>query len=148
MNIHDWHRLGLKPAFATVEQWITDQLGYLGAEDEACFAIELRPDKDPRGLAVRILVCSDKGLFDFTWERPDAVDKRKLVGTHYRWADVRGLRLVGESRINPETLKHENPRWHLLVDEPEVSFEGGNESKALLEMWKECCAELDKVTGR
>jgi hypothetical protein len=148
MNIHDWHRRGLKPAFATVEQWITDQLGYLGAEDQACFAIELRPDKDPKGLAVRILVCSDKGLFDFTWERPEAVADRRLTGTHYRWDEVRGLRLSGETRINPQTLKHENPRWQLHIEEPDVAIEDTDESGALLELWTECSLELDRVSRR
>ena len=146
MNIHDWHRHGLKPAFATVEQWITDQLGYLGAEDEACFAIELRPETDAKGLAIRILVASDKGLFDFTWERPEAIDDRRLVGVHYRWDAVRGFRLTGETRVNPETLKHENPHWKLQMDIPEVVLEGAEESQALLDLWKECSTELDRVS--
>ena len=56
MKVHDWHRNGLRPVFATVEQWISDQLGFVGAEDMACFATELRPETARAGLAVRILV--------------------------------------------------------------------------------------------
>ena len=148
MNIHDWHRRGLKPAFATVEQWVIDQLGYLDAEDEACFAIQLRPDDDPKGLAVRILVASDKGLFDITWERPEKVADRRLETIHYRWDEVRGLRLSGNTRINPETLKHEAPRWSLHIEQPEVTIEPADESAALLEFWKECSTEMDKTTRR
>jgi hypothetical protein len=147
VNIHDWHRRGLKPAFATVEQWIIDQLGFLNAEDEACFAIELRGDDDPKGLAVRILVASDKGLFDMVWERPEAVAQRRLVSTHYRWADVRGLRLTGETRIDAASLRHGSPRWRLEIDEPQVVIDRPEESAALLELWTECSKELDRVAG-
>jgi hypothetical protein len=148
MNIHDWHRRGLKPAFATVEQWIIDQLGYVGAEDEACFAIELRADDDPKGLAVRILVASDKGLFDIRWERPKNVADRRLVSLHYRWDEVRGLRLSGETRLNPKSLKHEAPLWSLHIEQPEVVIERADESAALLELWTECTTEMDKTTRR
>ena len=147
MNIHDWHRRGLKPAFATVEQWIIDQLGYLGAEDEACFAIELRPDDDPKGLAVRILIASDKGLFDVIWERPEAVAERRLTSSHYRWDDVRGLRISGETRINPETLKHEKPRWSVRFEQPAFAIDSAEEGDALLELWAECSREMDRAAG-
>jgi len=145
MNIHDWHRRGLKPAFATVEQWIIDQLGYLGAEDEGCFAMELRSEKDARGLAVRVLVASDKGLFDILWERPDKVAERRLSAVHYRWADVRSMELSGETRINPETLKHGAPRWSPHMDDPPVDIERAEESAALLEFWSDCSNEMDKA---
>ena len=148
MNIHDWHRRGLKPAFATVEQWVIDQLGYLAAEDEACFAIQLRPDDDAKGLAVRILVASDKGLFDITWERPEKVADRRLQTSHYRWDEVRGLRLSGDTRISPETLKHEAPRWSLRIEQPHVTIDQVDESAALLEFWTECSTEMDKTTRR
>ena len=148
MNIHDWHRRGLRPAFATVEQWVIDQLGYLGAEDEACFAIQLRADDDAKGLAVRILVASDKGLFDITWERPEKVADRRLETIHYRWDEVRGLRLSGDTRINPETLKHEAPRWSLRIEQPDIFIDQADESAALLEFWTECSTEMDKTTRR
>lgn len=147
MNIHDWHRHGLKPAFATVEQWISDQLGYAQAEDEACFAIEVRSEKARAGLAVRILVASDKGLFDMLWERPDDVAARRLTSRHYRWQDVRGVHLGAETRLDPETLHHGAPRWRLEIDEPEFAVEGTEEGQALLEFWRQCMSELDKAAG-
>ena len=143
MNVHDWHRRGLRPPFATVEQWINDQLGYLDAEDEAVYAIGVRDDHDRGGLAVRILVCTDKGLFDMLWERPDDVDTRRLTSRHYRWAEVRGFRLIGETMLEPETLIRREPHWRLEIAEPEVEFDGA-ESQALLEFWKKCTAHLDK----
>lgn len=147
MNVHEWHRRGLEPSFATIELWIDDQLGYLGAEDEACFAVTLSDEKSAKGFAVRILIATDKGLFDLTWERPEAVADRRLASRHYRWEDVRGTHLVSETRLNPETLTHGQPHWRLEIDEPEVSIDDHTEGSAMLEFWKACSASLDKVSG-
>jgi hypothetical protein len=144
MNIHDWHREGLQPAFATVEQWISDQLGYMGAEDEAIYAVPLRDETDRRGPAVRILVCSDKGLFDFVWERPEDVTKRHLTARHFRWQDVRGVHMVSMTRLDAQTLMRTEPQWRLEIAEPAVDIEMA-ESEAGLEFWKSCVKELDKV---
>ena len=145
MDVHDWHRRGLQPAFATVEKWIQDQLGYVGAEDEACFAIELRPEGARDGLAVRILIASDKGLFDMLWERPEDVTKRHLSSRHYRWAEVRGLRLLTDTRIDPQTLMHLEPEWGLEITDPEFKVERAEQGSALLEFWKAADEELKKV---
>jgi hypothetical protein len=144
VNVHDWHRRGLRPAFATVEQWIQDQLGYVGAEDEACFAIELRPEGARGGLAVRVLIASDKGLFDMLWERPDDVAQRHLSSRHYRWADVRGMRLLTQTRIDAQTLMHLEPEWGLEISDPQFSVERAEEGLALLEFWKAADKELKK----
>jgi hypothetical protein len=143
VNIHDWHRQGLRPPFATVEQWINDQLGYIDAEDEAVYAISVREDDDPGGVAVRILVCTDKGLVDMLWERPDAITKRHLTSRHYRWAEVRGFNLVAETRLDAETLIRHEPSWRLEIAEPQAALEGV-ESQALLEFWKKCTKHLDR----
>jgi hypothetical protein len=145
MNIHDWHRNGLRPAFATVEQWIQDQLGYVGAEDEACFAIELRPDTARAGLAVRILVATDKGLFDMLWERPDAVAGRHLSSRLVRWPDVSGAQLLARTELDPQTLIHREPQWGIQMAVPEVSLERVDEGLALLAFWKACDKELKKA---
>jgi hypothetical protein len=144
MNIHDWHREGLQPAFATVEQWINDQLGYLGAEDEAVYAVQLRDEKGRGGLAVRVLVAADKGLFDFLWERPDDVTARHLTARHYRWQDVRGVHMVSRTELDAETMMRTEPRWHLEIADPAVDIDM-DESQAGLEFWKACVKELDKV---
>ena len=147
MNIHEWHRNGLQPAFATVEQWITDQLGYMGAGDEACYAVQLRGEEDKAGLAVRILVATDRGLLDMLWERPEAAADRHLTSRHYRWADVRGLHLEARTGLNPETLVHRAPEWGLSVDDPEFAVEPAEEGQALLEFWEACEKQLKKISG-
>jgi len=144
MNIHDWHREGLQPAFATVEQWISDQLGYLGAEDEAVYAVALRDEADRGGLAIRVLIATDKGLFDVLWERPDDVSRRHLTSRHYRWSDVRGVHIVGSTKLDAETLMRTEPYWRLEIADPAVEIDL-EESEAGLEFWKECVKELDKA---
>jgi hypothetical protein len=145
VNVHDWHRNGLRPAFATVEQWIHDQLGYVGAEDEACFAIELRPESSRAGLAVRVLIASDKGLFDLVWERPNAVSERHVSSTLYRWPDVSGLRLLSRTDLDPRTLIHLEPQWGIEISTPALAIERVEEGIALLEFWKACDRELKKA---
>lgn len=125
MNLHDWHRNGLKPPFATVEQWIQDQLGYLKAEDEACYAVTVREEADRGGLAVRILVCSDQGLFDMLWERPEDPRGRHLTSRHYPWADVRGVRLTGTTHLEPETLMRTDPEMAARDGRATDRFRGG-----------------------
>lgn len=144
MNVHDWHRQGLTPAFATVEQWIHDQLGYLQAEDEAVYAVSVRDEDDRLGLAVRILIASDKGLFDMLWERPESVYGRHLTSRHYRWADVRGVHLTGTTRLDTETLMRGEPEWRLEIAEPKVDFEA-TDSTAVREFWTSCMNEIKKA---
>jgi hypothetical protein len=146
VNVHDWHRTGLLPPFATVEQWIHDQLGYAGAEDEAVYAISLREAGDRGGAAVRILIATDRGLFDMLWERPEAVAERHLTTRQYRWADVRGFHLIAETRLDPETFIRRQPAWRLEIAEPAVEIDG-SETQALLEFWETCTKHLDKVSG-
>lgn len=148
MNVHDWHRNGLEPAFATIEQWINDQLGYLGVEDEACFAIEIRPETDRAGLAVRILIATDDGLFDMRWERPKAVDRRQLTSQLYPWAEVRGAQLLAETRIDRMTLMHGEPTWGLEFAVPQILIAQTDVGVALLEFWQACAARLKKVNAR
>ena len=147
MNVHDWHRNGLKPAFATVEQWIHDQLGYLQAEDEAVYAVTIRDEDAPAGLAVRILIATDRGLFDMLWERPEQVAPRHLKSRHHRWADVRGLHLEATTKLDPETLMRGEPEWRIEIAEPAVEIEG-TESEAALEFWAKCMENLEKAGAR
>jgi hypothetical protein len=147
VNVHEWHRNGLLPAFGTIEQWIFDQLGYAAAEDEACYAVDVRDEKDRRGLAVRILIASDKGLFDLLWERPEDVAKRRLVSRHHRWADVRGVHLGADTSLDPQTLMHGEPRWRLTIADPEFTVDEATDATALLEFWTVCVKEMDKAAG-
>src|SRR6187397_761590 len=147
MNIHEWHTHGLRPPFATVEHWIDDQLGYLNAEDEAVYATSLREEGARTGLAVRILVATDQGLFDVMWERPDDPAERHVTSRHYLWSDVRGLHIWATTRLDPQTLMRSDPSWRLEIDEPEVDIECA-ESQAALEFWSTCVKSLEKVRGR
>ena len=148
MNIHEWHRNGLTPSFATVEQWIYDQLGFFEAEDEACYALSVRTEDDRRGLAVRVLVASDKGLFDIVWERPEQVADRRVVTRHHRWADVRGFHLSAETRLDAQTLMHGKPDWRVDVEVPEVVIDEPVDDEALLAFWSASMRELDKVARK
>ena len=145
MNVHEWHRQGLEPAFATVEQWINDQLGFVGAEDDACFATEIRPETARGGLAIRILVATDKGLFDMLWERPSDPAARNLYSRLYRWPEVTGARLLATTRIDPQTLIHGEPEWGIEMTEPEVALPRVEEGLALLDFWKACDKQLKKA---
>jgi hypothetical protein len=135
VKIADWIREDWEPAFATVEAWIHDQLGQAELQEEATYAYLLRPEKDPRGYAVRILVAADKGLADLTWERPNAVEQRVLKATYFGWHEVRGVRLTGETRIDPATLMHRAPTWGLRIEAPEVEIAEAVDDRALLEFW-------------
>jgi hypothetical protein len=145
MNVHDWHLSGLEPAFATIEQWIDDQLGFAGAEDEGCFATEIRPATARAGLAIRILIATDKGLFDMLWERPSDPAARHLSSTLHRWPEVTGAHLLATTRLDPQTLMHGEPEWGILMTQPEVSLPRVEEGPALLEFWKACEKELKKA---
>lgn len=142
MNVHDWHLNGLEPAFATVEQWINDQLGYMGAEDEACFAMQVRGENDRGGLAVRILVATDKGLMDMLWERPNDPAARNLTSRHYAWSEVRGLHLRAVTRLDPKTLVHGEPEWGLEIAEPPFALDRAEDGVPLLEFWTSCSQHI------
>jgi hypothetical protein len=144
MNVHEWHRNGLQPSFATIEQWIDEQLGYLGAEDEAIYAVGIRDEADKAGLAVRVLVCADKGFFDMLWERPDDVAARHLTSRHYLWSDVRGFHLTAVTNLDRETLMHGQPSWRLQIEQPAVDLVC-EEGDAALEFWKACMKHLDRA---
>jgi hypothetical protein len=147
VKVHDWHRNGLQPSFATIEQWIHDQLGLLGAEDEAVYAITIRDETARAGLAIRILIASDRGLFDMLWERPDAVEGRHLTSRHHRWSDVRGLHISGATRLSSETLMRKAPEWRIQIEEPDVQIDA-TESVAGLEFWQTCMEHLGKEGRR
>jgi hypothetical protein len=137
MRLSDWLHEGRQPRFGTIEQWIVEHLGHLGAEEEASYAIE---DRMGRQTVVRILVAADRGLFDFRWHRPARRDARRLVGAHYLWREVRGVRLSGETRLHA-SLGHTGPVWALTIDEPAFSTSGGD--SALREFWAACRSNME-----
>jgi hypothetical protein len=138
MKIADWIRLSLEPPFATIEAWIRDQLGQAQLEEEATFAYLLRPDTDRRGYAVRILVAADDALADFTWERPEALDQRVLRAAFIGWREVAGVRLTGETRLDPKTLMHQAPSWGLRMETPDVEITDAVDADAMLQFWSAC----------
>lgn len=141
MKRNQWLDTGLVPAFGTVNQWITDQLGTLGAEEEACYA--LRDTRDPRADAtldappVRILVACDLGLADLRWERPGGAETNRLTSILIPWGQVSPPRIEGETRPSP-ALIHQPPTWALTLTEPRVHIEDPDDPAALLEFWRAC----------
>jgi hypothetical protein len=139
----EWLEAGLEPAFGTVQQWMTDQLGALGAEEEACYALLVRE----KPLQVRVLVATDVGLVDFVWDRPEPVERRVLASTHTPWQVVSAPILTGETRLSPAMI-HQPPTWSLRLERPAVEIVDAVDQDALLAFWKACaaaCGSLAKV---
>jgi hypothetical protein len=142
VNSREWHDADLEPSYATVDDWITDQLGRLEAEELAVYAIEAGSGRRP---VVRILVATDVGLFDFTWERPPDPGERQVAGVHIPWGEVRGLRLAATTRLDPATLTRMQPVWSLAIDEPEVSLSESPIEPALVGFWRVCHEQMKKA---
>jgi len=147
VKVSDWIREGWEPPFATIEDWLRDQLGEAKLEEEATYAVQLRPESDESGYAVRIVVATDAALADFIWERPAAIERRVLSGTYYGWHEVRGLRLTSETRLDPATLMHRSARWGVRMEVPELIITETIEDAALLEFWSACMDHLGDSTA-
>jgi hypothetical protein len=141
MKRSEWLDAGLMPAFGTVNQWITDQLGTLGAEEESCYAI-----RDVSGRAegaaedgppVRILVACDIGLADLRWVRPGGADTNRLTSVLIPWREVSPPRIEGETRPSG-ALIHQPPTWTLTLVQPQVRIEDPEDPSALLAFWRAC----------
>jgi hypothetical protein len=130
----EWLLAGYDPPFATVDEWISDLIGRLGAEEEAVYALRAREDGRP---GIRIVLAGDIGLFDFFWYRPDDVSDRVLTCRLIPWRDVRGVALTSESRLNPSTLLRNEPVWRLVIEEPALTIESAPAEAVLLDFWKE-----------
>jgi hypothetical protein len=143
VKLAEWIREKRDPPFASIEQWLRDQMGHVGLEEEAVYAIELRPDHDPKGYAVRILVAAEQALADFTWERPDEVERRHLTATFYPWSEVAGLRLLARTELDPGTLMHEAPRFGMRLDEPRLELPESEVDPAVLAFWKACLRHVE-----
>jgi hypothetical protein len=144
MKMREWHAAGLEPAFATVDDWIVDQLGRLAADELASYAIEVGGQRTP---AVRILIATDIGLFDVTWTRSADPGKRWVTTRHLPWWEVAGLRLEAETRLDPETLTRGEPSWSLTISEPQVEFPQTPAEEALVGFWKACHEQMSKARG-
>ena len=140
----EWLLAGFDPPFATVDEWISDLIGRLGAEEEAVYAMRARQGGRD---GIRVLVATDLGLFDFFWYRPEAVPQRALTGTHTPWREVRGLRLSSETRLNPSTLLRREPTWRLRIDEPELAIDEPPSESAVLDFWTACQKAIAKGGG-
>jgi hypothetical protein len=131
----EWLLAGFEPPFATVDEWIVDLIGRLGAEETAAYAMR---DRDGTREGIRVLVATDIGLFDFFWYRPEPIRERTLTGRHVAWGDVRGLRLESETRLKPETLLRLEPAWRMTIEDPPLTLEDPPSEPALLDFWGAC----------
>jgi hypothetical protein len=145
MRMNEWLDAGFDPPFGTVEEWITDQLGRLNAEEGAMYALN---DRVEGREGIRILVATDIGLFDFFWYRPEAVGERRLTGRHIPWDAVEGLTLTGETRLNEATLMHQEPAWRLSLTKPAVGIENPPNEAVLLDFWKQCREGVETAARR
>jgi hypothetical protein len=144
MQMKEWLLAGFDPPFATVDEWISDLIGRVGAEEEAVYALRAR-DGDRDG--IRILVATDIGLFDFFWFRPEDVAKRSLTSRHVPWRDVRGLALSSDTRLEPSTLLRREPAWRLALEEPRVSIDEPPSEAVVLDFWRACHEGVTKGTA-
>lgn len=138
MRIEEWHEAGLEPAFGSVEGWIADQLGRLGAEELAVYAVKERG-------GARILVATDLGLFDYRWRTSADPAKRAVEGRLHAWWEVEGLVLEAETRLDPNTLSGREPAWSLRLTRPELAVDASPSEEALLGFWRACHDRLRRV---
>lgn len=134
MKRPEWLEAMLEPAFGTVNQWISDQLGTLGAEEEACYALL---DGAGNDAPVRILVACDLGLADLRWERPADLDGHRLSSVLLPWREVSPPQIEGETRLSG-ALIHQPPSWTLTLSRPEVRITDPEDPEALLAFWRAC----------
>lgn len=140
MKIEEWLAAGLEPPIGTVDQWISDQLGRAGAEEEASYAVaETRRE----GEGVRILVATDLGLYDAFWSRPPEPDEHSLTGAFHRWQEVQGLRLTARTERDA-SLRRREPDWSLTVEQPAIEIGEAVDQDALLAFWKACRTAMDR----
>lgn len=142
--MREWHAAGLEPPFATIDEWIIDQLGRLEAEELACYAIGVGGQ---RAQVVRILVATDIGLFDVTWTNSRQPGRRWVAARHLPWWDVSGLQLGAETRLDPETLTRREPTWSLTLREPQVELPETPAEQALVGFWRVCYEQIAKARG-
>jgi hypothetical protein len=141
MKMSDWLRAGNEPAFGTVEQWIVDQLGRAGAEEEASYALA---DEQGGRAGVRILVATDIGLYDAFWVRAKDPATRRLNGTLHLWRDVRGLQLAAETGAEP-SLRRREPAWSLRAEVPPLAIDDAVDGDALLGFWSACRKSIEQA---
>jgi len=128
----DWHEAAFEPLFGTIEDWINDHLGAMGADEEAVYAVEETRSRDG-GRGVHIVMATDVGLFDFWWLRPETAEERSLTGTLVPYRLMRGFSISGETRLAP-TLMHQPPVWHLRAEVPAIDIAAPEHEAAFLEL--------------
>lgn len=142
MKRSEWHEAGFEPMFGTIEDWINDQLGAFGADEEAVYAVQEMRARDG-GTGVHILIATDVGLFDMWWIRPDTPEERRLTGRLVPYRLMHGFALTGETRLAP-TLMHEPPVWRLAADTPAIDIARPEHEAAFLEL----CTVIVKALAR
>lgn len=141
MKMSDWLRQGIEPPFGTVEHWIVDQMGRLGAEEEHSYALTAQSDGRH---GVRILVAADIGLYDAFWDRSETGPEQSLSGTLHVWQEVHGLQITGLTEIGSD-LRRGDPRWSLSVEAPAIEIEKAVDEAALIDFWSACRKELGRA---
>lgn len=135
MRREEWLDAGLEPPFGTVDQWTTDQLGMLGGEEEAAYALDEAPPRPGAEQVVRILVAADVG-----WWTSGGTGRTDLPGGGSAVGSSRGARLGADHRRDP-SLGSAYPRAPTLVavaDDPPLSITDPVDQDALLDFWRAC----------
>ncbi|MEX1072158.1 MAG: hypothetical protein WED86_00530 [Chloroflexota bacterium] len=121
MKIGEWDSLGRARAI------LQRQLGELGAAEYAAHVT-----LNPQNGRLRILVATDVGLLDYTYQ-PAGADTEgpwALRGHMYRWVSVKGLRLQTDGQINDSDPESEAGWiWRLTAEDPKIELTA--ESRAI-----------------
>lgn len=99
---------------------VQEQLEELGAAE---YAAHVAVNADSGRL--RILVASDIGLLDYTYQPASADHKGpwSLRGELYRWGSVRGLRLQTDAQIEPGGgTVSARWIWRFIAEEPKIDL--------------------------
>lgn len=132
MRLADWPRMPYLND--ELREWVTLQLGGLGVDEIAIYAVEAGDDEQRR-----VLVATEVGLLD-GWYGPRGSTARYTLRTRlYPWQAVRDVELRVET-YRVWALEHRT-RWHLRIRRP--AFESATEAPDL----GNALAEFAKVSA-
>jgi len=92
--------------------WMRQQLGTLGVEEIAVYAVETRGTDEVR----RIMAATEVGLLDETYAPTNSAARYRLAGRLYPWQAVRGVDLRVET-VRVWALE-DRTRWSLQIGRP------------------------------
>jgi hypothetical protein len=138
MKLGEWDSLGRARGI------LQHHLGELGAAEYAAHVAV-----NPENGRMRILIATDIGLLDYTYQSVGADRKGAwaLRGQLYRWVSVKGMRLHTDAQID-EDSESTDARWiwRLTAEDPKIeltaeSMELGERSPAALLPLARACIE-------